>query len=382
MGFMFPSRRSCKLFAVAVCLAASLAITTILPVEASSQFDGTYSYSYTYQWESQVSTRDLGAVFIVSNGEISVSGTSSFYGSVDSSGYVEFSGPSPMGGETATFTGSISDGYGSGTWRASGSGAHGSWYLTLVGGGGGGGGGGGFEFGGDIVSYSVAAVAGTLVFGSIAATIHHNNSKRRNAQAQGFGEQPQKMGKKGYYTAQPTTPQPPRSNLAAGWTSSPVNYPPPLPPSPFNPITGDGSGHHLEDYGVIGHAPPNISTLPYLNAAWFQGGVQLNWGRPQYDPSRYKLVQFDISQMTYGPNSTVPQPTLQTSVADDGHSTAFAQNRFYGQTYTNSTGGDVAGFRVDPLFQDLQTGQTFHSGGLGVRVGEGFGSFGVGPGIV
>lgn len=367
---MFRTRRQCRLFVFAFCLAICLTMAASIRVKASSQFDGTYSYSYTYDWSGSWSTRDLGDVFIVSNGEISMSGSSAFYGSVDSNGYVEFVGPSPMGGEQATFSGSISGGSGGGTWSSP-SGTHGNWNVTLVSGGA------SFEIGGDPVSWSIAAVVGTVVFGGIIATLRHNVTQKRKLQGQvpGFNQTPKKTG---HYNAQPMTPPPPKSNPSTGWVSSPTDNPPQPPLSPLNPITG-GSGHHLEDYGVVKSAPPEVSTLPYMNATWFQGGVSLEWGRPQYDPSKYKLLQFDISQMTYGPNSTVPQPTARTVVVDDGRSTAFTENRLYGQTYTNSTGGDVAGFRVDPLFQDLQTGRTFHTGGLGVKIGQAYGTYGIGP---
>lgn len=367
---MFRTNRQYRLFIFAFCLAICLTVAASIRVKASSQFDGTYSYSYTYEWSGSWSTKDLGDVLIVSDGQISMTGSSAFYGSVDSNGYVEFVGPSPMGGEQATFSGSISGGSGGGTWNSP-SGAHGTWNVTLVSGGA------GFEIGGDPVSWSIAAVAGTVVFGGLIATYRHNVSRNKKLKAQvpGLNQTPQKMG---HYTAQPMTPPPPKSNPATGWVSSPTDNPPSPPLSPLNPITG-GSGHHLEDYGVVKNAPPEVSTLPYMNAAWFQGGVSLEWGRPQYDPSKYKLLQFDISQMTYGPNSTVPQPTARTVVVDDGRSTAFTENRLYGQTYTNSTGGDVAGFRVDPLFQDLQTGRTFHTGGLGIKIGQATGTYGIGP---
>jgi hypothetical protein len=367
---MFRTNRQCRLFVFAFCLAIYLTMATSIRVRASSQFDGTYSYSYTYEWSGSWSTKYLGDVLTVSNGEISMTGSSAFYGSVDSSGYVEFVGPSPMGGEQATFSGSISGGSGGGTWSSP-SGAHGNWNVTLVSGGA------GFEIGGDPVSWSIAAVAGTVVFGGLAATYRHNVSRRKKlqAQVQSFNQTPQKMS---HYTAQPITQPLPRSNVAAGGVSGATDAPSSQPLPPLNPITG-GSGHHLEDYGVVSVAPSEATTLPYMNATWFPGGVSLTWGRPQYDPSRYRLLQFDISQMTYGPNSTVPQPTAKTVVLDDGHSTAFTENRLYGQTYTNSTGGDVAGFRVDPLFQDLQTGRTFHTGGLGVKIGQATGTYGIGP---
>lgn len=365
---MFRANGQFKFLLFAFCLAICLTMVTSMRVEAS-QFDGTYSYSYTYDWSGQWSTVNLGAVFIISNGQISMSGSSDFYGSVDSSGYVEFYGPSPLGGEQATFSGTISGGSGSGSWTAP-SGANGNWDITLVSGGGG-------SIGGDPVSWSIAAVAGVLVVASCVAARRYSVSQRKKlqTQVQGVGQTTQTKGK---HNAQRLTPPLPPSNLGSGFVTSPTDSSPSTLLPPLNPITGDG-GYHLEDYGVVRVAPTEFSPMPYMSANWFPGGVSLAWGRPQYDPSKYKLIQFDISQMTYGPNNTVPQPTSQTVVTDDGRSTVFTQNRLFGQTYTNSTGGDVAGFRVDPLFQNLQTGQTFHAGGLGVKIGQPYGTYGVGP---
>lgn len=318
---MFRANGQFKFLLFAFCLAICLTMVTTMRVEASSQFDGTYSYSYTYDWSGQWTTMNLGAVFIVSNGQVSMSGSSDFYGSVDSSGYVEFYGPSPLGGEQATFSGTISGGSGSGSWTTP-SGANGNWDITFVGGGGG-------SIGGDPVSWSIAAVAGVLVVASCVAARRYSVSQRKKLQTQGFAQTPQTRGQ---HIAQSTRPPLPPSNLGAGWATSPTNSP--LPPAlpPLNPITGDG-GYHLEDYGVVRVAPTDFSALPYMNATWFQGGVSLAWGRPQYDSTRYRLLQFDINQMTYGPNSTVPQPTAKTVIPDDGHSSAFTENRLYQQTY-------------------------------------------------
>jgi hypothetical protein len=355
---MFRTTKRIKFITSIFCIAVFLAVATVTLAKAQSQFDGTYDYSYTYDWAGAWTTRDLGSVFIISNSQVSMSGTSDFFGSVDSSGYVQFSCPSPLGGEQATFSGTISSGSGGGTWSTP-SGAHGNWGVTLVNGGGA-----SFNIGGNPTSWSIAAVAGTLVVLSMIGA-HRYSVSRSKKLPQPLGPSPTQM------------PQKTETKPATGWSSSPANNPTPPPPT-LNPITG-GSNYHLEDYGVVRAAISEVSTLPYMDARWFDGGVLLAWGRPQYDPSKYRLLQFDITQMTYGPNSTVSQPTGQTVVPDDGQSTAFTQNRYYVQTYTNNTGGDVAGFRVDPVFQDLQTGHTFHAGGLGVKIGQATGTYGVGP---
>ena len=90
----------------------------LVSVEAAS-FDGTYNYAYNLNGPNGWETHRVDSGFIVSGGRIS-SNPSAFSGTVDSSGNVHFTGPSPYGSPSATFTGVIkSDGTGEGDHRDS-----------------------------------------------------------------------------------------------------------------------------------------------------------------------------------------------------------------------------------------------------------------------
>jgi len=113
----------------------------MIPSVKAGGYDGTYDYTYTYfngfanppQWE----TMPCGAIFIVSDGQISITGCDSCHGSVQADGNTVWYRPDPVGGiETAKCTGKInSDGTGGGDWVASG---YGKWSVTRVSGGQGG----------------------------------------------------------------------------------------------------------------------------------------------------------------------------------------------------------------------------------------------------
>ncbi|MBL7168223.1 hypothetical protein ISS40_06080 [Candidatus Bathyarchaeota archaeon] len=108
---------------------------TFVPVGAAS-FDGTYNYAYNLNGPSGWETRQVDSGFIVRSGRIS-SNPSALSGTVDSSGNVVFTGPSPYGGGSASFTGVIySDGNGEGTYRDA-QGLGGRWSVARVSGSGG-----------------------------------------------------------------------------------------------------------------------------------------------------------------------------------------------------------------------------------------------------
>ena len=135
------------------------------------------------------------------------------------------------------------------------------------------------------------------------------------------------------------------------------------------PITGTGAS-------VV---PPDLGSLPFLNATWPAGRANLSWGTPQYDASKYALIGYDISQQVYGPTSTVAQNVYLGRTPFGTNQTSIQFN----QTYRWNTAGDVGGFRVDPVFGQItpngQVGPPFNYGGLGVPVGQPLGTFGVGP---
>jgi hypothetical protein len=370
---MFTSK-SLKIFwFTTFLLTACLLFATVAPVLANS-YDGTYDYSYTYKdMDAQTQTMDLGSVFIVSGGEISVEGSSNrFSGSVDDWGGVSFTGPSPEGTLTATFTGTIdSDGSGSGSWTDGIN--RGNWYVTRTGGG-------DLDFGSiDPVAAGVALAAGIIVFAVIYGAYKNNVAKRKSGQTQSIAPKGSLKLPHRYPETRPVNPQysqPPSPSGLQG-PGEPVTdgvsvdaLGNPLPP----PIDMDNGTPIYEGRPMV--APVDMGSLPFLNATWQPGLASLEWQTPQFDSSKYRLVGYDISQQMYGPNSTAPQSINLTRLGPNANNVNITP---FNQTYNWSTGGDTAGFRVDPVFQQIGAPGQFHSGGLGVRVGEPFGTFGVGP---
>ena len=121
---------------LALLLLVSMVLALAFVSVGAASFDGTYNYAYNLNGPNGWETHRVDGGFIVRGGQIS-SNPAAFSGSVDSSGNVRFSGPSPYGSPTATFTGSIgSDGNGEGSYTDS-QGLRGSWSVVRVSGGGG-----------------------------------------------------------------------------------------------------------------------------------------------------------------------------------------------------------------------------------------------------
>ena len=117
-----------------ISLCVFVILSTVYPVYAAS-FDGTYNYAYNLNGPNGWEEHRVDGGFIVRGGVIS-SNPSAFSGTVDSSGNVRFTGPSPYGSPSATFTGTISsDGTGEGTY-VDGQGLRGNWAVSRVSGGG------------------------------------------------------------------------------------------------------------------------------------------------------------------------------------------------------------------------------------------------------
>lgn len=175
--------------------------------------------------------------------------------------------------------------------------------------------------------------------------------------------------------------------------SHPTGYTvsPPPPPYQTNQSTTFGPNAGMIQPGGVpiggpgaSVVPPSLGTLPFLNGNWTTPGqVTLNWDKPQFDASKYNLVGYDIYQQTYVANSTAPASIhlgLPNTPTVGPNATQNTQP--FLQAFNHSTGGDIAGYRVDPIFQQITpqgTGPTFHYGGLGIRPGEFTGTFGVGP---
>lgn len=232
-----------------------------------------------------------------------------------------------------------------------------------------GGGGGIFDLGGNLFSYSVAALAAVIVISSVIVVRRRTASKKARGQMQAsMGPRPEPPVQ--WRVKRPMNPQygppspPPTQYPQTGFQGS-------LTPSPITmdrgvPITGQGASVQ----------PP---WRPWLTAAWAPGEVTLSWSTPEFDRSRYALLGYDISQQTYGPQSTAAQSVFLNRLAPNANQAIIRFN----QTYRWSMSGDIAGFRVDPVFGEVtpqgQILTQFRSGGMGIRIGEGFGTFGIGP---
>jgi hypothetical protein len=111
--------------------------------------------------------------------------------------------------------------------------------------------------------------------------------------------------------------------------------------------------------------------LPFLNGVWEPGKATLTWGTPQFDRSKYVLLGYDISQMTYEPASTASQDILLFRASPGSNATVIQP---FNQTYRWNTSGDIGGFRVDPVYGELnpqgQVGPQFRYGGSSIRVGQ------------
>ena len=128
--------------------------------------------------------------------------------------------------------------------------------------------------------------------------------------------------------------------------------------------------------------PSPLGALPFLNGDWMTPGlVTLSWDKPLFDPSKYNLVGYDVFQQTYVATNTAPT-SIQLGTTPTLGSNTNSTTLPFTQTYSHSTGGDIVGYRVDPVFQEITpqgVGPTFHSGGIGIRVGQPYGTLGVGP---
>ncbi|MBC8223057.1 hypothetical protein H8E65_00585 [Candidatus Bathyarchaeota archaeon] len=321
--------------------------SSLVSVEAAS-FDGTYNYAYNLNGPGGWETHRVDSGFIVRSGRIS-SNPTAFSGTVDSSGNVHFTGPSPYGSPSATFTGVIySDGTGEGTYRDS-QGLGGSWSVARVSGGG------GFSFMGIVdtllnlmyslsfigeavgLSGTTAAAVGTaaviFVLVSVIAIVTTKGSgrgKRAVMDKRGEGDKPKiryDFSQQRPYEASEAPP---------GTRETPASFigVPPPPQSP--PI-----GLHVE-----GRALPERLDL---RSVWRTGQVDLAWDRPPYDPEKYELMGYEVIKLEFDGSSTVASRGTPARFGPDSTGCTAP----YNQTYRWNTGGDIEGYRVDALFRDL-----------------------------
>ena len=343
------SRKATRAFLSTSLLAiACVLVFTSVPVGAAS-FDGTYNYAYNLNGPSGWETHQVDSGFIVRNGRIS-SNPSALSGTVDSSGNVVFTGPSPYGGGSATFTGVIySDGTGEGTYRDA-QGLGGRWSVARVSGSGGSGIMGivdsmlsamyALSFIGEAVGLSgtTAAAAGTaamiFAFVMVVSVLTTVGSRRGRGAKPERGRGPRskvdfEYGRRGEYEfSQPEAPQGVHETPA-----STIGVPPP----PVSPPVG-------LDVGA-----PGLPERLVLRSSWGGGRVDLAWEGPVYDPGRYELMGYEVVEMRFDGTGTAPgrrvvgrPPPGSTGWGGD-----------FEQTYRWSTGGDLQGYRVDALFREL-----------------------------
>ena len=321
--------------------------STLVSVEGAS-FDGTYNYAYNLNGPGGWETHRVDSGFIVRNGRIT-SNPSAFSGTVDSSGNVHFTGPSPYGSPSATFTGVIrSDGTGDGKYRDS-QGLVGSWSVARVSGGG------GFSFLGIVdmllnlmyslafigeavgLSGTTAAAVGTaaVIFVvvsviAIATTRGSGRGKRAVMDKRGEGEK-----LKVHYDFSQQRPYE-ASEAPSGTRETPASFigVPPPPESP--PI-----GLHVERPGL----PDRLD----VNADWLSPWVDLNWESPLFDPEKYELYGYEIIKLYYDGSSTSASREVAARLPRE----SLRWRGSFDQTYRWNTGGDIEGYRVDALFRDL-----------------------------
>jgi len=310
-----------------IVLALFLLTVFIKPVHAAS-FDGTYNYAYNLHGPNGWEDHYVDNGFIVCGGVIS-SNPPALSGTVASNGNDYFTGPSPYGSPSATFTGTIySDGTGKGTYTDS-QGLQGAWSVTRVSGGGGGFGSiildvmNSFAFIGETfgLTGSTAAAAGTatVITGVVFLVVLVSS----------IGGSKGTMGRGQYEASQPDTPK--REHSIPPSTIG-------VPPPPLNPPAG------------VSIQPPGLPDNLNLRARWGRN-ILLDWKKPKYDKKLYELYGYEVIQLKYDGMSTSPSNVLLDRLNPRASNWRGPVN----QTYQYSTQGDIVGYRVDVLFLNKQS---------------------------
>jgi len=324
-----------------------LSSTTVF-VEAAS-FDGTYNYHYTLNGPNGREDHNVPSGFIVSNGKIT-SNPPALSGTVDANGNVRFTGPSPYGSPSATFTGKIgSNGIGDGNYRDP-QGLGGSWDVVRVSGGSGGfsfdsigsmaygimmtilntiy----GFSFIGEAVGLSnpAAAIVGTTVAILTGVAMINLLSGIISGRKKRFiTKKYYDPNRQGEYTASPPD-EPPRTQGAPATTIG-------MDPTPIY----SQSGVHNEGRALPGRFD--------VKADWGNESVKLLWDTPLFDPTKYMLDRYEIIWQTYDGTRTsfISGEPINISPERTSWGSSFKQ------TYRWNTQGDIDGIRVNAVFRDL-----------------------------
>jgi hypothetical protein len=330
-----------------------MAVTMGVQLASAANYDGTYTLYYSYYNGSSWQWITLENGLIVSDGETSSPRSGYFLGYVDSDGSVWMQSPNPLApSETATWTGQInSDGSGGGDWRAPD--GYGTWTVERVSGPIG-----GFE------SSILLGLYGGLGGGGILYSLGFGQTKKAGfiRGMPGLGAKTPKwsgrMRSKSFWSEPPNPPPPVinQDNLTGVRTRG---RPPFIgeparnqsPPSGLPPFIGmDGGGVAATSGGprVGGDLFPRLETL-FGNRT--PNGMEMWWEPPKFNPEAEELVGYRVYGYIWGPNSTQPVEVLLTNPPwPPNISRGFAT---FDQTYRFSTGGDIEGFRVEPLFRRI-----------------------------
>ncbi len=191
-------------------------------------------------------------------------------------------------------------------------------------------------------SIAVAACAGLLVLGGVGLAVRSNRRRSRAmataAATTGWTSTPTTSSLQGPGIAQP----PPTTAGLQG----PGIFQAGLPPF----IGADQGGAPIGGAGAS-VAPPEMPAVRDLNLVWGPDGrPTITWQPPQLDPSRWGLSGYYLYQYQFTGGSTLPQP-LTIATVSPASTSATINWTAASQTHIFSTGGDVAGWGVQPVFQ-------------------------------
>ena len=193
-------------------------------------------------------------------------------------------------------------------------------------------------------SIAVAGFAALVVLGAVGLVVRSNRSRSRTmaraAASTGCTSAPATSSLQGPGIAQP----PP----ATAGLQGPGIFQPGLPPF----IGAEPGGAPIGGAGAS-VAPPEMPAVRGLNLLWGPDGrPTITWQPPELDPSRWGLSGYYLYQYQYTAGSTLPQPLAMGTISPASTS-ATINWTVASQTHIFSTGGDVAGWGVQPVFQAI-----------------------------
>jgi hypothetical protein len=207
-------------------------------------------------------------------------------------------------------------------------------------------------------SIAVAGLAGLMVLGAVGLTLRSNRRRSRAvataAVTTGWTSTPATSSLQGPGIALP----PPATAGLQGPGIFQAGLPPFIGAVPVGAPLG-GAGASV--------APAEMPAVRGLNLAWGPDGrPTISWQPPQLDPSRWGLSGYNLYQYQFTGGSTLPQP-LAIGTVSPASTSATINWTAASQTHIFSTGGDVAGWGVQPVFHVI--GGQFAGGSVTGPVG-------------